>query len=101
MINAQTEQIMADILEYKGDKFLVLCAIEEMAEFAKELLKNINRGKDNIDDVIEELANIYVCLGHIKNIYGVSDVRLAEIINEKMPRKWRHKIAKWKAEAKG
>jgi len=71
--------------------------IEEMAELSKELLKNINRGKDNYDEIVEETADVIVCLEHIKLAYELSDNKLNEVLNEKMPRKWLPRIEKWKA----
>jgi len=96
-MNERTKQIIADIQKYKGENFVILCAVEEMAELSKELLKNINRGKDNRDDIVEEVADVLVCLEYIKIIYGISDAYLYEFINEKMPKKWSAKIEKWKA----
>ncbi len=97
-MNEKTKQIISEIQKYKGENFAILCGVEEMAEFSKELLKNINRGHDNRDDIIKELADVIICLEHIKKIYDITDTELFDIINEKMPRKWSDKIEKWKSE---
>lgn len=95
-MNEETRKIIAEIQKYKGKNFAILCAIEEMAELSKELLKNINRGKDNYDEIVEETADVMVCMEHIKLAYEISDDKLNEILNEKMPRKWLPRIEKWK-----
>lgn len=97
-MNEKTRQIIVDIQKFKGEKFAVFCCIEEMAELSKELLKNINRGKDNRDDILGELADVMICLEHLKMIYDIQDTQLWQMINEKMPRKWNQKIDKWKTE---
>ena len=47
--------------------------VEEMAELTKELMKNINRNKDNIDEIIEEAADVEIMLGQLKCCYNISE----------------------------
>jgi hypothetical protein len=82
-----------------GDKKIVLIAIEEMAELSKALLKNVNRGKDNRDDVFEETADVSVMLEFLKAIYNISDADLWEYIDRKHAEKWRPRVEKLKMEA--
>jgi len=96
-MNEQIKQIIADFTKYKGKDYQILCAVEEMAELTKALMKNINRQKDNVEDIFEELADVVITLEEIKIIYGISDARIWEYLNEKMPRKWHPRIEKWKA----
>ena len=84
-------------MKYKGKNFAVLLAIEEMEELTKELLKDINRHKDNAAEIMEELSDVYVFLEYLKITYGISESEIEKYINEKMPAKWRPRIEKWKA----
>ena len=96
-MNPETKQIMSDILKYKGKNFVVLCAVEEMSELTKELMKDINRHKDNGGDIFEELADVCIQLEYMKLIYNVSDDKIWTYLNERIPSKWAPRIEKWKA----
>lgn len=43
--------------------------MEEMAELQKEIIKE-RRGFGRREDVIDELADVYICLGHLIYYYG-------------------------------
>lgn len=49
----------------------MLQVIEEMSELIKEILKNVNRGKDNISDIIEETADVEIMLEQLKCCYNI------------------------------
>jgi hypothetical protein len=55
-------------------------AIEESAEFILSLC-HLRRGKNNIDDVISEIADIENMIGQIKAIYNITD---EEVDNERI-----------------
>lgn len=82
-----------------GDKTIALIAVEEMAELSKALLKNVNRGKDNVDDIFEELADVSNLLEFLKMIYNISDEQVWEYEDKKHVEKWRPRIEKLKREA--
>ena len=50
----------------------MLQVIEEMSELTKEILKNVNRGKDNIAELIEETADVEIMLEQLKVCYGIA-----------------------------
>lgn len=54
----------------KNSQDLIL--IEEMSELTKELLKK-RRGKDNREQIIEEMAHVYISLNVVKNILNITD----------------------------
>jgi len=54
-----------------GKEPQMLQVIEEMSELIKEILKNVNRKKDNIDAIIEETADVEIMLGQLKICYGI------------------------------
>ena len=49
----------------------LLQVIEEMSELIKEILKNVNRGKDNISEIIEETADVEIMLEQLKCCYNI------------------------------
>lgn len=66
--------------------------LEEMSELQKEICKSY-RGKDNAEQIAEEIADVEIMLAQIKMIYGVEEEtrryreskvnRLWERLNEK------------------
>ncbi len=53
----------------KGPQMLQV--VEEMAELTKEILKNVNRKKDNLAELIEEAADVEIMLGQLKCCYDI------------------------------
>jgi regulator of replication initiation timing len=58
-------------LKIWGKEPQMLQVIEEMSELTKEILKNINRNKDNIAEIIEETADVEIMLNQLKECYGI------------------------------
>ncbi|MBQ1611865.1 MAG: hypothetical protein II085_00140 [Alphaproteobacteria bacterium] len=56
-----------------GKEPQMLQVIEEMSELTKEILKNVNRKKDNINELIEETADVEIMLEQLKVCYGISE----------------------------
>ena len=54
-----------------GKEAQMLMVVEEMSELTKEILKNINRKKDNIAEIIEEAADVEIMLGQLKCCYDI------------------------------
>lgn len=54
-----------------GKDAQMLQVIEEMSELTKEILKNVNRKKDNIAELIEETADVEIMLEQLKCCYGI------------------------------
>ena len=54
-----------------GKEPQMLQVIEEMSELTKEILKNVNRKKDNVKELIEEAADVEIMLGQLKICYGI------------------------------
>lgn len=46
--------------------------IEEMSELIKEIIKNINRNKDNVNEIIEETADVEIMLEQLKVCYNIN-----------------------------
>lgn len=54
-----------------GKEAQMLQVIEEMSELTKEILKNVNRKKDNIAELIEETADVEIMLEQLKCCYDI------------------------------
>ena len=71
MINE--EELYQRALRVWGKEPQMLQVIEEMSELIKEILKNVNRKKDNVDEIIEEAADVEIMLGQLKCCYDITD----------------------------
>lgn len=69
----EREKICQKALDTWGHMHQLSMVIEEMAELQIELLKNMNRGKDNIDEIIDECADVEVVLNYVKLHYNIKD----------------------------
>lgn len=83
------------MLKYNPDINLILnsqsvdvnktIVIEELSELQKELCKDL-RGYDRREEIKEEMADVYICLQLLKEIYNFSDEELEKMYERKMRR---------------
>lgn len=66
-------QIYKQAIEKWGSDAQILMVFEEMSELQKELCKNW-RGKDNAEQIAEEIADVEIVLAQLKMIYGISGI---------------------------
>lgn len=59
--------------------------IEELSELQKEICKDL-RGYDRKEEIKEEMADVYICLQLLKEIYNFSDEELEKMYKRKMKR---------------
>lgn len=71
----QTQNISQFIVDTYDKNAQNLILIEEMSELTKELLKKrrILIGNDNREQIIEEMAHVYISLDVVRTILGISD----------------------------
>lgn len=60
-------------------------AVEELSELQKEICKDL-RGFDRREEIKEEMADVYICLQLLKEIYNFSDEDLEKMYERKMKR---------------
>lgn len=79
---------IVDILTHYTNEQQVMQSVEEMSELIKELLKNINRGKDNIEEIKDELADVTIMAMQLAIIYDATDLqeRVANKVNRQLER---------------
>lgn len=56
-----------------GEQAQMMMVVEEMSELMKEILKNVNRGKDNLAEIIEETADVEIMLEQLNENYQIAD----------------------------
>ena len=86
--NKTFEEAVDTTIEYSKTSTVneeVIIAIEELAELQKELTKYIRGEKDNIG-IEEEIADVYIILGVIKKLLGLSQEDIDKIISVKISR---------------
>jgi len=64
--------IFAAAIAKWGNQAQVMMVFEEMSELQKELCKNW-RGKDNIEQIADEVADVEIMLDQLKMIYEIKD----------------------------
>jgi len=79
------KEIQTAVIEKYGKQHQTFVAIEEMAELTKELTKNI-RGNDNREGIIEEMADVYICLNQMQLIHGIGLNEIVEMMEKKFKR---------------
>ncbi len=65
--------ILKRALQTWGEQPQMLMVVEEMSELMKEVLKNINRKKDNVAAIIEETADVEIMLEQLKENYQIEE----------------------------
>ena len=63
----------------------LIIVMEEFSELIQQVSKFV-RGKDNHYELLEEVADGYLCLEYIKDLCGLSDVEVNKAINVKLAR---------------
>ena len=72
-------------VETYGKDMQLNVAIEELSELIKELCKN-KRGRDNRDNIIEEIADCYIMLQQLEVIFDIYAEELNDAIVYKLNR---------------
>ncbi len=67
------DPVLKRALKTWGEQAQMMMVVEEMSELMKEILKNICRHKDNIDQIIEETADVEIMLAQLKENYQIFD----------------------------
>ena len=84
MIIIDSNVVQNSIKHYGSDLQTVVC-MEECAELIQAISK-MKRGKDNRDNLIEEMADVMICIEILKQVYGVSDNEIQNYVCQKQNR---------------
>ncbi|MBR6412657.1 MAG: hypothetical protein IKS41_05825 [Alphaproteobacteria bacterium] len=69
-----TKEICEKTVKNWGRDSQLLMVLEEMSELQKEILKNLNRDKDNVKEIAEETADVLIMLERLIYIYKIEDL---------------------------
>jgi len=68
-----------------GRDYQMGIVVEECSELQKELMKNTNRKKDNLPEIIDETADVFIGLLHVVISYNINDA-VSTRVREKLER---------------
>ena len=77
--------ILEKAIETYGKDMQLNVAIEEFSELIKEICKN-KRGRDNIKNIIEEMADCYIMLEQLSIIFGIQNLAINDVVDAKIRR---------------
>ena len=79
------KEIVARSLETYGNGIQLVVCMEELSELTQAISKEI-RGKDNRSNVIEEMADVLICIEIIKQVFEITDEDIDSWIKYKQER---------------
>lgn len=86
MLSEKYIKIINKIINKYGKKAQVLQTVEEMSELTKELIKNINRGKDNESEITLEIADVSIMIIQLVEIYNIDGDKILGAMEYKLLR---------------
>ena len=84
MIIIDSNIVQNSIKHYGSDLQTTVC-MEECAELIQAISK-MKRGKDNRNNLIEEMADVMICIEILKQVYGISDNEIQNYVRQKQNR---------------
>lgn len=74
--------LLKKAIQVWGKNAQLLMVLEEMSELQKEILKHMNRGKDNLSEIIDETADVEIMLTQLKYIFDIE-----KSVEDRIPQK--------------
>lgn len=84
MISTEEDVVLRQAVDVFGKEAQLLMLLEKMTELQKEILKHINRRRDNLDTIMEETADVEIVLHQLKYIFGIQPEKLREVRSAKI-----------------
>lgn len=79
------DKVLKKAIETYGAEYQLNVVIEEFSELTKEICKH-KRGADNIDAIIEEMADCYIMLEQMQMIFGLGSTVIGDAKSKKIKR---------------
>ena len=79
------DEIIADSIEYYGRNNQSVVCMEECAELAQAISKEL-RGKSDKEHLTEEIADVYICIEMLMQMYAISENEVQRWIDKKQKR---------------
>lgn len=86
MDKAERSAVWHESVERFGTRLQSVVCMEECAELIQAVSKRLRGKSDPDDNLAEEMADVYICLGMLRDMYGVTDERLESWIDRKTER---------------
>ena len=71
-MNDNLKAVLQDAIDTYGKDAQLWMVIEEMSELAKEICK-YERGRENREQIADEVADVTIMLEQVKMMFGISD----------------------------
>lgn len=78
-------EVIIKAIEKWGWQIQTVVCMEECSELIKECSKML-RGKGNKNHLIEEMADVYICLEMLEKMYRISAIDIDAVIVDKIER---------------
>ena len=78
-MNDNLKAVLQNAIDTYGKDAQLWMVIEEMSELAKEICK-YQRGRDNREQIADEVADVTIMLEQVKMMFGISDAVERRII---------------------
>lgn len=79
------ESVIDRSVDHYGEEIQSTVCMEECAELIQAISK-AKRGKINRDNMIEEIADVLICIEMLKQMYMISDEKINKWIEKKQAR---------------
>ena len=76
------ESVIARSVDHYGEEIKATVCMEECAELIQAISK-AKRGKINRDNMIEEIADVLICIEMLKQMYMISEDKINKWIEKK------------------
>lgn len=86
LLNKEYKQKLGRIRLHYGNTAEILKAIEEAREYINELSCIAYNREPDADRTLEEMADVYVTMEHVKSILQISDYEIKECMKYKINR---------------
>ena len=84
-LNPEQMAVLEENFRLRGQDMRIHMTVEEMAELTKALMK-YKRGKENLEDITEEIADCFIVLEGLKPTLNINDFDIQTVIDSKMDR---------------
>ena len=81
----QKQEYTQEMIDTLGKETTLVIAMEELAELQQQVSK-LYRGKGNLENLTEEIADVCICIDLIMKVSGITEEQLESWINKKMER---------------
>lgn len=86
MDKAERDAVWHESVERFGTRLQSVVCMEECAELIQAVSKRLRGKPDPDDNLAEEMADVYICLHLLQDMYDVTDERLESWIDRKTER---------------